>query len=410
VAIAARPVRPRPFCWPTPPFARRSDISVTKPGTRSAPSVLGTLATVAEIATSSRARIEERVAAILDAAHAVVQVDGWMVWTVDPVTGRRRRLYASGYPEPLMGYLDGPAFELEVVAPFSHAPAGWPARVRDQPYAPTELRCMSEHYLPLGFVEGCVAPLPSTGGRCTGFLDCIAASPRHPSDDARELLAAMAGILGRMIDPAHERAQAAALMLDEAIVLEMGAPGAPVEVVRSPGTESDEALLDRCASLLALVDATAATWWAAQFLWEDRDGVWHRCRCVRRTGHEVLVGLSPIASRPYGLSRRELEVLTLVAGGASNEDVAQALVVTVRTVKAHVEHILEKLDAPSRTAATTRAIEEGLLLRPPSAAASQSRPPTPARPVPTVRAAAPLAIRDLSGMDVPAPMWRTTAR
>lgn len=375
---------------------------------RTAPSALGTLGTIAEIAASSRAQVEERLAEILTAAGAVVHVDGWMVWSVDPVTGARRRLYADGYPEPLRTYLDGPGFEVEVVAPFSHAPDGWPARVRDQPYAPAELRCMSDHYLPLGFVEGCVAPLSSSGGRCTGFLDCIASSPQHPSDDARDLLAAMAGVLGRMIDPIESRARASALLLDERVVLEItgAGPDGHVEVVRSPAAESDPDLLDRCGGLLALVEWSAAAWWAAQFLWEDPDGTWHRCRCVRRGGGEILLGLTPVDARPYGLSRRELEVLTLVAEGAPNDAIAQRLVVTVRTVKAHVEHILEKLGAPSRTAATTRAVEEGLLLRPSSAAVAEARPPTVGRPVPNVRRSAPLAVRDLDGIALSPSRWR----
>lgn len=382
-----------------------------KHGMRTAPSVLGTLGTIAEIATSSRARVEERLAEILETAGSVVRVDGWMVWSVDPVTGKRSRLYASGYPEALMGYLDGPAFEVEVVAPFSHAPDGWPARVRDQPYAPGDLRCMSNHYLPLGFVEGCVAPLSSTGGRCTGFLDCIASSPQHPSDDARDLLAAMAGVIGRMIDPAEARDRAAALLLDEHVVLELdltaGAPHA--EVVRSPAAASGDELLAGCAGLVALVEWSATSWWAAQFLWEDPDGVWHRCRCVRRGG-EILLGMTPVTTRPYGLSRRELEVLTLVAEGASNDAVAQRLVVTTRTVKAHMEHILEKVGASSRTAATTKAIEEGLLLRPPSAAAADARPSTTSRPVANVRQAAPLVLRDLEDIALPASRWRADGR
>ncbi|MGK2937255.1 MAG: response regulator transcription factor [Solirubrobacteraceae bacterium] len=379
---------------------------------QTAPSVLGILGTIAEIATSSRADVEERLADILEAAGAVVHVDGWMVWAVDPVTGARRRLYASGYPETLMGYLDGPGFEVEVVAPFSHAPDGWPTRVRDQPYAPGELRCMSDHYLPLGFVEGCVAPLSSSGGRCTGFLDCIASSQQHPSDDARDLLAAMAGVVGRMIDPVESRARASALLLDERVVLELdgSGTGARAEVVRSSSTESDLETLERCGGLLALVDWSATAWWAAQFLWEDPDGAWHRCRCVRRGGRQVLLGMTPTAARPYGLSRRELEVLTLVAEGASNDAIARRLVVTVRTAKAHVEHILEKLEVSSRTAAMTKAVEEGLLLRPPSTATAEARPPTVARPVPNVRQATPLVLRDLDGIALSSSQWRTDAR
>ena len=48
------------------------------------------------------------------------------------------------------------------------------------------------------------------------------------------------------------------------------------------------------------------------------------------------------------LSQRELEVLKLVAGGASNQEIALAFVVAPGTVKLHVSHILSKLGGNSR--------------------------------------------------------------
>src|SRR5205807_10534353 len=61
-----------------------------------------------------------------------------------------------------------------------------------------------------------------------------------------------------------------------------------------------------------------------------------------------------------GLTPRELEVLGLMVAGSSNAEIARALVVTQRTVAAHVEHVLAKLGAASRTLAAVRAEREGL--------------------------------------------------
>jgi LuxR family maltose regulon positive regulatory protein len=61
------------------------------------------------------------------------------------------------------------------------------------------------------------------------------------------------------------------------------------------------------------------------------------------------------------LSAREAEVLELLAGGASNQQIARRLVITLDTVKRHVTHILEKLGAGNRTEAAARARELGLL-------------------------------------------------
>lgn len=61
------------------------------------------------------------------------------------------------------------------------------------------------------------------------------------------------------------------------------------------------------------------------------------------------------------LTPRELEILRSLARGASNQEVADTFVLTVGTVKGHVNHILSKLGARNRTEAVARARELGLL-------------------------------------------------
>jgi len=61
------------------------------------------------------------------------------------------------------------------------------------------------------------------------------------------------------------------------------------------------------------------------------------------------------------LSPRELEVLSLVAHGCTNKDVAQRLFISDKTVRNHVTSCLLKLQAKDRTEAVTRAIERGLI-------------------------------------------------
>jgi LuxR family maltose regulon positive regulatory protein len=64
---------------------------------------------------------------------------------------------------------------------------------------------------------------------------------------------------------------------------------------------------------------------------------------------------------PEPLSERELEVLTLVAAGKSNLEIAGQLFVTVDTVKKHLTHIFRKLGVRSRTQAVAQARELGLI-------------------------------------------------
>ena len=61
------------------------------------------------------------------------------------------------------------------------------------------------------------------------------------------------------------------------------------------------------------------------------------------------------------LSGRELEVLTLVAQGHSNQDIARQLHISAATVKTHLIHIYGKLGVSDRTAAVTTALEKGIL-------------------------------------------------
>lgn len=61
------------------------------------------------------------------------------------------------------------------------------------------------------------------------------------------------------------------------------------------------------------------------------------------------------------LTRRELEVLALLAAGAANQRIADELVVTLDTVKKHVSHVMDKLGAGNRTEAVARARQLGLI-------------------------------------------------
>ncbi len=67
------------------------------------------------------------------------------------------------------------------------------------------------------------------------------------------------------------------------------------------------------------------------------------------------------------LTTREIEVLRLVARGASNAQIAVELHVTVNTVKAHLKRILEKLNVQNRTQAATYAMRCGLVPEDPGA-------------------------------------------
>lgn len=63
----------------------------------------------------------------------------------------------------------------------------------------------------------------------------------------------------------------------------------------------------------------------------------------------------------YGLTRRELEVLSLIVEGLSNPEISERLVVSLATTKAHVHSILQKLYIQGRAKAAVFAVQEGLV-------------------------------------------------
>jgi PAS domain S-box-containing protein len=101
--------------------------------------------------------------------------------------------------------------------------------------------------------------------------------------------------------------------------------------------------------LLILRDFTAIKWHEAE---PER----HRLRDELDTKIE-----ERIRTNSYHLTYRELAVLHLVAEGAADKQIAEALGISIYTVNKHVGNILGKMNAASRTEAGVRAIREGLL-------------------------------------------------
>jgi len=104
-------------------------------------------------------------------------------------------------------------------------------------------------------------------------------------------------------------------------------------------------------------------------------GIWLGLRITRRREtvvvREVLVPAEAPALEPFapntaqqqilGITARELEILTLVARGFSNREIATQLFVSENTVKTHCARAFDKLGAARRTQAVQRAKELGLL-------------------------------------------------
>lgn len=99
-------------------------------------------------------------------------------------------------------------------------------------------------------------------------------------------------------------------------------------------------------------------------------GIWLGLRITRRREtivvREVRVSASAFApdtvrQQSLGITARELEILTLIARGLSNREIATELFVSENTVKTHCSRAFDKLGAARRTQAVQRGKELGLL-------------------------------------------------
>lgn len=84
---------------------------------------------------------------------------------------------------------------------------------------------------------------------------------------------------------------------------------------------------------------------------------------TRQVMRAVNVEQPHVANR--GLSDREMEVLECLAEGKTTSQISKTLFISDNTVKTHVRHILEKLEASNRAEAVSKAIQLGLILKEP---------------------------------------------
>lgn len=98
-------------------------------------------------------------------------------------------------------------------------------------------------------------------------------------------------------------------------------------------------------------------------------GIWLGLKLTRPT-ETIIIKEVPAAQsftlnetrlRELGITRRELEILELIAGGLSNREIAEKLFVSENTVKTHSSRLFDKLSAKRRTQAVQLGKEFGLI-------------------------------------------------
>ncbi|MGA5303098.1 LuxR C-terminal-related transcriptional regulator [Nucisporomicrobium flavum] len=324
----------------------------------------GTVAQIAAVAAVGGAA-EERALALLEPLRRVYRFDAALISLFDAERRVQVPVARRGY-EPIHQYLDSSTF-VDEIERASLLRAARPMRVKDLPVAPMELPTWAEHLQPAGFREGLGAGLITPDGRCLGLLWFNSGDVTPASDEACALLQRVLPLIAAALDPLRSvrtiagivgEADAAAVLTRSGRIEPLpGRAGHPVVHPGSAVADVAAARLERdgaCTSFLYPVDAGIRTGELVRVTALS-------CAAVAPgTFRAVLL----VATAPplHGLTRRELEVLGGLVEGWSNARIAAALFVSPRTVISHVEHVMAKLDAGSRTMAAMRAARQGLYL------------------------------------------------
>lgn len=316
------------------------------------------MAAVAEGA-AAHVSVTTRADAVLEALHLVVPFDCAALSIWRPEASQYQPLANAGYPDYLYAKLHEPQYRQE------HLDLGMlrhrrPLRFRDLPDRGASVPTIAEYALPLGFREGLGMALFSPENRHVGYLSLNTQSRKYPTDRQARAVGLLAGTLGLVVDAAGQ--VASRLRSQSAIALACDGRAFPL-----PGGRP--LLLDPLngEALERVRFVVAERLFPTTFLWRRaRVGEWQRIQVQSCTDDElpgcVAVAATLAAPVTYGLTARELEILTLMTRGMTNATIAERLVISLRTVTTHVERVLEKLAVATRTEAAVRASSEGLLV------------------------------------------------
>src|SRR4051812_14703033 len=364
---------------PAPPTAacgvRLMRVRLRGGGGSTVAEALGTA--LARIAASS-APLPERARALLAALRSVVPFDAAWIALADPLRSSYSSLASADLDAGVVDFLSGPlmAHDIEFTGTDRDRP---PLSPSDLPYAAEELPTWSDCLIPAGIHEGLGIALFAHGGRHVGFVTLLSGDREPPTAAVRRRLAALAPVLAHGIDPMRSLLTTPRLVRRATAGTVFRRDGRTEPL---PGLDGDPLFAVGSPVLAAACERIADGQVYSSFLWPL--GGWHAPGGYARVtalaapddvpavlGGVVL--LSPVPDL-HGLTPRELEVLGLLVEGYSNQEIARALVVAPRTVAAHMEHVLGKLGAPTRTLAAVRAERDGLYVPAPSAAARSSAP------------------------------------
>jgi DNA-binding CsgD family transcriptional regulator len=306
----------------------------------------------------------ERAHAMLEVLRRVIPFDGAFLAIADPLGHGYHSLVSVDLDVRTAEFLAGPQVARDTEATGTDR-ARPPLGPSDLPYPAEELPTWAECLIPSGIHQGLGVALFAPGRRHVGHLAVLSGSLQPPSPAIRRRLGRLAPVFARGIDPMRSLIAAARLVRGATAGVVLRADGGCQAL---PGMPVDARLVDRSPVLAAARERIADGHVYSSFLWPvggSHAPGGHVRLTVLTAPEDVPPGLTAVALLSpapdlHGLTPRALEVLGFLVEGCSNHEIARALVVAARTVAAHLEHILVKLGAPTRTLAAVRAERDGL--------------------------------------------------
>lgn len=235
-----------------------------------------------------------------------------------------------------------------------------PLRAHDIPGALADRPVWAQYLLPAGFREGLTIGLFSPDGRHIGMLTLNTDDAAHPTRSARDLIAGLGATIAAVIDPMRTLSATAAMVSTAVAGVALCRSGATLGL---PGLPGHRLLTPGSAALAVAAALVRPPTRYARFIhqYDVEEQVQITSIAVPPQPFADIAALVLISPPPdlHGLTHRELEILGFLVDGCSSQHIATALGITVRTVAAHIEHVLLKLGARTRTAAAVRALREG---------------------------------------------------
>jgi DNA-binding CsgD family transcriptional regulator len=324
------------------------------------PDGLGVAVDVGRIA-SAPGTSEEHAILLLEPLRRLVPFQAASIFMLDVVGREPTPLVIYGYDDAIRGYLTTPE-HVDEIERLGLDRDHRPMRLKDLPVPREQMRSWVEYLEPAGFKEGLAVALVTSDGRYLGELCLSTDDPDQPTVAARDLIGVLAPVIANAVDPLRWVTMATQIVAGALAAVALtdtgearSLPGLPSHPLLAPGSEA-----------LAVAERLS------------RENAWGSFLHPLRSGDEGLARVTVMACPPrppyrltgvamvsppgdlHGLTRRELQIAGLLIEGWPNQRIAANLFIAERTVATHVEHILAKLDAPTRASAAVRALQSGL--------------------------------------------------